>query len=264
MIIYKAINKINNKVYIGQTYKTLKERIRNHKNQSLSGHKKAYFNLAIVKHGFENFIWEEIDSANSSEELDYLECYWIKWYHSNNRKYGYNLAIGGKVNRGYKQKNPSIFKGKLRPFGFKIKPGKPVRCIENDKIYKNIKEAASSLNLTPSGLTSVIRGKQKTFGGYHWEYLNESDKIKSKERCWTLSEESKNKISLSKMGKKYLHWNNPEFRNRHCIKVKCIEKDIIYDSVINASRSINIGSAHIVDVCRGNRKTCGGFHWEYV
>ena len=105
MIIYKAINKINNKVYIGQTMAKLSNRIRTHKNNALSGRKKNYFSLAILKHGFKNFEWQEIDWADSLEELDYLETCWINWYHSRDGRYGYNLAEGGRVNRGNKWKD---------------------------------------------------------------------------------------------------------------------------------------------------------------
>ena len=35
-IIYKAVNKINNKVYIGQTIQSLKDRIRGHKNEAFN------------------------------------------------------------------------------------------------------------------------------------------------------------------------------------------------------------------------------------
>ena len=56
-------------------------------------------------------------------------------------------------------------------------------------------------------------------------------------------------------------------------KVRCIEKDIIFDSLADAERwSISekndnhkkANHQHISKVCKGQRKTCGGYHWEYV
>lgn len=53
MIVYKATNNINNKVYIGITTKTLEHRKSIHKKDSKT--KDTYFYKAIRKYGFENF-----------------------------------------------------------------------------------------------------------------------------------------------------------------------------------------------------------------
>ena len=67
MIVYKATNKINNKVYIGITTKTLEHRKSIHKKDSKT--KNTYFYKAIRKHGFDYIKWEVIDTALSIEEL---------------------------------------------------------------------------------------------------------------------------------------------------------------------------------------------------
>lgn len=54
-----------------------------------------YFHNAINKYGENNFIFEEIDSANSIQELNNKERFWIDFYNSNNKEYGYNLDSGG-------------------------------------------------------------------------------------------------------------------------------------------------------------------------
>jgi len=88
MIIYKVTNKINNKIYIGQTIMTLYERWKKHCRRG-----NALFN-AIKKYGKENFTIEEIDGANSLTELNYLEQHYI---YINNciAPNGYNLTSGG-------------------------------------------------------------------------------------------------------------------------------------------------------------------------
>jgi hypothetical protein len=48
------------------------------------------------------------------------------------------------------------------------------------------------------------------------------------------------------------------------IKVKCIETNIIYNSLTEASKKLNISQSDISRVLLGKRKTCGGFHWEKV
>ena len=49
-------------------------------------------------------------------------------------------------------------------------------------------------------------------------------------------------------------------------QVLCVETGIIYPSVHEASRQINLDFSEIATVCRGyrNRKTAGGYHWKYV
>lgn len=48
-------------------------------------------------------------------------------------------------------------------------------------------------------------------------------------------------------------------------KVKCVETNIIYESASEAARQVpKTSQSKICMVCRGQRKTCGGYHWEYV
>lgn len=97
LIIYKVTNKLNGKIYIGQTINTLEFRKDQHFRDTRCMKKKTtYFHNAIKKYGAENFVFEEIDSANNLEELNQKERYWIKFYSSNNKEFGYNLDSGGK------------------------------------------------------------------------------------------------------------------------------------------------------------------------
>lgn len=99
MIIYKATNLFNNKVYIGQTNNTLDYRKSQHERNALCEYRNnkssVYFHNALMKYGFNNFIWEQIDNANTQEELDKKEIYWINYYKSTDRNFGYNLKYGG-------------------------------------------------------------------------------------------------------------------------------------------------------------------------
>lgn len=48
-------------------------------------------------------------------------------------------------------------------------------------------------------------------------------------------------------------------------KVKCIETEEIFESASEAARKTpNTTQSKICMVCRGQRKTCGGYHWQYV
>lgn len=48
--------------------------------------------------------------------------------------------------------------------------------------------------------------------------------------------------------------------------VLCVETGIIYESIHEAGRTLNICIPHISTVCKGNtsRKIAGGYHWKYV
>lgn len=97
MIIYKATNLINGKVYIGQTVNTLKYRSEQHRREAkIDNRKHPYFHNAIRKYGFENFEFECIDEADSIDELNEKEAYWIGLYHSTDKDIGYNLDSGGR------------------------------------------------------------------------------------------------------------------------------------------------------------------------
>lgn len=96
MIIYKFTNIINGKVYIGQTSKTLDERIKGHLSK-VKGGSTTHIHNAIRKYGWNNFRAEIIDdTADCEDELDRLEKYYIAQYDSIN--VGYNLAPGGEDN----------------------------------------------------------------------------------------------------------------------------------------------------------------------
>lgn len=92
-IIYKVTNRINGKVYIGQTTKPLSIRKSGHLSKARNRVDNTYFHSAIRKHGEDNFIWKKIVVAMSQTELDELEKSMIVKYDSMNS--GYNIIEGG-------------------------------------------------------------------------------------------------------------------------------------------------------------------------
>lgn len=90
MIIYKATNKINGKSYIGQTTKTLEERIKGH----LRVKKKLYFHRALEEYSNDNFEWSILEKCLNKEDLNLKEKYYIKYYDTFGEN-GYNSTTGG-------------------------------------------------------------------------------------------------------------------------------------------------------------------------
>ena len=50
---------------------------------------------------------------------------------------------------------------------------KRIRCIETDTVYNSTKEAAEVLDIKAPNITACLKGRQKTSGKYHWEYVEE-------------------------------------------------------------------------------------------
>jgi hypothetical protein len=98
-IIYKATNRLNGKVYIGQTTSTLDERKKQHVFTAFSPNTQKYpFQKAIVKYGEASFDWVVIDTGDTLDELNEKEIKWILLVESySNPKKGYNRTPGGNV-----------------------------------------------------------------------------------------------------------------------------------------------------------------------
>lgn len=88
MIVYKITCKLNNKIYIGQTTETLQKRWKRHIGYQLNDG--TYLHNSMKKYGVENFIIEQIDSANNQEELNILELFYI-----NDLKADFNINKSG-------------------------------------------------------------------------------------------------------------------------------------------------------------------------
>lgn len=92
-VIYKIKNKINNKVYIGRTIHGFD--VRYGKKWYENTHNIKLLN-SINKYGHENFeVTKILDVAFSNKELNLKEKHYIKMYNSTDKKYGYNITIGG-------------------------------------------------------------------------------------------------------------------------------------------------------------------------
>ena len=103
--IYKITNKINNKIYIGQTVKSVKVRFQQHlstakNNKSNCLHRGYALHNALLKYGAENFQVETLGEY-PDEELDAVEISIIKELGSL-APAGYNITAGGGGIRGVK------------------------------------------------------------------------------------------------------------------------------------------------------------------
>lgn len=78
------------KSYIGQT-RDLEQRVKFYRLLHCKGQTKIY--RSLKKYGFDNFIFEEVSNADSKDNLDELEMYYIRTWDC--VKNGYNIQNGG-------------------------------------------------------------------------------------------------------------------------------------------------------------------------
>ena len=142
MYIYKISNKINNKVYIGQSIKPIEERFKRHVSDSVNNILDTHFARAIRLHGAENFYIELIDTASTQEELTQKEQAWIRYYNAVEEGYNETDATskcGGNTYKSKTDEEKEIIKEKIRQtkLGGKNPNAKKIKCfnVETEKEY---------------------------------------------------------------------------------------------------------------------------------
>ena len=175
-IIYKIENKINGKIYIGQTTKSFKER---YNNDVAKFTHNQHLKDSIEKYGIKNFeITEEFDIAYSMEELNKKENHYINLYKSTDRKFGYNKKTGGANGRHNEETKKKISLSKQ---------GKTLS-----------EETRKKISLSKQGENNHFYGKTNKWG-HHSEETRR--KMSLSKQGKTLSEETRRKLSLANQGK---------------------------------------------------------------
>jgi len=242
-VIYKITNRINGKVYIGQTTKDFD--IRYHNNIVKYTHNR-HLKFAIKRYGIENFNIEKcIDIAFNQSELNDKEKHHIQIY--NSYLDGYNLTLGGEGIKGlprelhgmygvhrFGDKNP--FYGKSHTYKTKKMISK--KAIERDMSgcrnpnYKNGEKIKGSKN-PMYGITPKERMSQETY------------------KRW-----------LEKLDE-----NHKGSKNPNSSKVICLETKEIFGCIKDALKIY--GNIGISANCRGKCKSAGKLedgtklHWMY-
>lgn len=127
--IYIIKNKINEKVYIGATTKTIRHRFMRHKSyKDVNSTNEFYRDMALL--GEENFFVEELEVTYDLYDARGLERYYIKKFDSINN--GYNRATGGSIisNEALKEKYKNN-KGENHPMFGKKQTEKNRQVVSN-------------------------------------------------------------------------------------------------------------------------------------
>lgn len=186
MWVYKITNIQNNKVYIGQTIRPIKDRFHRHMNDALNNIIDTHFARAIRKYGKENFQIEIIDTAQSQNELNEKERYWIQYYNAVKKGYNETDAIskcGGDTYQSKTTEEMDIIKEKIRqsklgnknPMARKIKR---INILTNEvDIFDTVISCAQACGIK-NGKTSIstrLNGQVKSPYKKQWlfEYYDE-------------------------------------------------------------------------------------------
>ena len=242
-IIYKIINKVNGKIYIGQTKQGFNkryngkgdgvQRVYNYYKKCLSQNQyvNQYLFNSINKYGVESFkINKTLDIAFSKEELDIKEEIYVKIYDS--FKNGYNCTLGGDGVKG--------LEGSLNPASKKV--------IQLDlegnyiKTWDYMNEVGRELGICKVSACSL--GYQKTAGGYI--FIDENTYMKN---------------DYTFQSPKYKIRNNGVKR---VVQISLCGKYIkTFENQIEASKELNLNNKNISTCCLGNCKSTGGFMFMF-
>lgn len=136
MYVYKITNKYNGKVYIGQSVRPIEKRFKRHINDAINNVLDTHFARAIRKYGVESFVLELLDSAETQEELNYKEQYYIKLYNSIENGYNETDALYKCGGNTYKCKTID----ELQKISLKIRESKIGGSNPNSKKIKVLNE----------------------------------------------------------------------------------------------------------------------------
>jgi hypothetical protein len=198
MIIYKITNNLNNKIYIGQTIRKLDIRWNSHCCKSSTT---THIGRAIQKYGKENFSVEEIDRAETYEELNEKEIYWISFYNTLDQDIGYNLRTGGD-----KFKMLQITKDRISKAN-KGRKGRPRTDEEKAKVSVFFKGKKNPTYKRKSGYKRgkmspeiVEKMRERTTGRKHSEETKK--KMSEVKKGKIRTDEHRKNLSISNTGKK--------------------------------------------------------------
>lgn len=183
--IYKIENKVNGKIYIGQSvdvYRRLKKHLWEIENNNSVLYK------AFKKYGIDNFTYELVEECDI-DILDEREIFYIQKYNSYvgaENSNGYNLNIGGGVNRGWNptEKNRNNFRN--ANLGGKSHFARKTVC--DNIVFDCAKDCAEYFDIPYASIKDWLSGKNKM----PFEWYQKGLRYIDKEMCDYDYQKSKN------------------------------------------------------------------------
>ncbi len=182
--VYKLINIVNNKIYIGSTTLGSGKRFKMHVADSLANRDNYPIHQAIREFGENNFNLSVIEFCNSLEEMNKREAFYIAAFGSTNPEIGYNRKVGGGVrfqSEETKQKIGDLHRGKISD---KRKPilqydGKTGEFIQE---YVSLSSAEEQTGIGRGSIIRVLNGKMNRpskKNPFIWIYKSDKELVRS-------------------------------------------------------------------------------------
>lgn len=240
--IYAHINKINGKIYIGQTKHGYNPNKRWNNGDGYKDNERFY--RAIQKYGWDNFDHEIIASNLTINEANHFEELLIKKLDTMNPKNGYNLRSGGENNIPSEETRKKQSESAKKRFE---NPDERKRySLSAKKRFENIEERQKM----------SIGRKGKLCGENHPNYGKHPSKEAIEKRKQTMSTEA----YRMKMSEKNIGANNPSAK-----RFNQYDKDMhfiqTWDCGKDAERALGILASNISRCANGIRPTAGGYVW---
>lgn len=272
--IYIITNKNNDKVYIGQTSRTIEERWKEHLLSYQDEAKKHYkLYAAMNKYGIDSFSIGKIEQCDL-EKLNEREQYWINRFDSYIN--GYNMTIGGDgIQTVCVEKIQTLWNSGAAIIDISRETGHATSTVlQHLKEYKTF----SHEEAVNRGVKLSAKAKEKNVYVYNQrgEQVEQfscaeeaSKKIGEpveKIRTWCRSESLKNgkiysyqSLTKDQIIKCFLHQPNRKAVKQFSLDGKELA---VYESIQEAIRQTGINN--ISKAAKGEMKTAGGYIWKYV
>lgn len=238
--IYKIVNDINDKVYIGQTKGSIKDRWAQHLYNAKNNITDYYIYRAMRKYGIEKFHIVEIEKC-PNDELNNKEIYYIEKFNSF-APFGYNLTRGGDGNSQYNYQD-------VIKWYYECDENISKTQREHNISYDTIKRALDSQNISPHSCYDFLKTPIyecdidnniiKSFSCYQEviDYYPDLHLTKD-DLCNFLATPRTNKIRGKYFCKQseYEFYKKENHHNACYVSIKCLETGEIFESISSAAR----------------------------
>lgn len=163
--VYLHTNMVNGKMYVGITSIKPEDRW----SKGYTKRQKIY--KAIQKYGWDQFDHRVLVDNLTREEAEEIEQILIHDLMTQDDRYGYNIANGGRVHcmsEETKRKISEANKGHGPRGGGN--PKRPVLCVETGEIFESCCAAAKWCGSNSSHISNACRGTYEKTKGYHWKF----------------------------------------------------------------------------------------------
>ena len=270
--IYKIENKINQKIYIGKTVNTIRERWLEHIDEARRGDN-SLLHKAIRKYGETAFYVDFVEECPNNE-LSLKEIYYIALFNSHMDNMGYNMTLGGEGALKYSDEdildlwgcglqaceiakrlgaNPNTISQRLK---FLIEDGEARKryfstrkksVIQYDiygepiKIWDSATNAETSLGLAKGMISKCCNKVSVIAGGFLWKFTDDDTPI-------------------------------IDIQTRYAESMKCCSVNLIddngqiiktYESGKQAEIELNLPRGKVSEVCNGKRKHTKNYKFEW-